>query len=487
MSYNEKHNEANGEDNRDGTDDNASWNSGEEGPTENAEVLALRERQMRNILATLLLSQGIPMLCGGDEVGRTQGGNNNAYCQDNEISWHAWPVSRAGLRQIDFVRKLIRLRAEQPVFHRRRFFQGRRIQGSEVKDLSWFRPDGKEMTEEEWQNGFTRCLGLRLAGDAIEELDDTGAPIVADTFLLLLNAHHEPIDFVLPAHKARIRWELVLDTRQWDVSPRGQAFRAGDQYSLEGRSLALLRLPAAEANVMSKQMTVHRAHHMPFGAEARADGTTRFRLWAPAAQTVELWIEDQRRALSMARDAGGWAEFVTREAPSGTRYRFRIDGDLLVPDPASRYQPHDVHGPSEVVDPLAHAWTDSGWGGVAAERLVFYELHVGAFSDAGTFAGVVERLDHLASLGVTVIELMPVGEFPGPLGLGLRRRPAVCAGGELRPSGGSQGAHRGLSRVAVSRCFSTSSTITSGPRATTSPATRPRSPAGGTRHPGATP
>ena len=152
---------------------------------------------------------------------------------------------------------------------------------------------------------------------------------------------------------------------------------------------------------MSEQMTVHRAHHMPFGAEARADGTTRFRLWAPAAQTVELWIEDQHRALSMARDAGGWAEFVTREAPSGTRYRFRIDGDLLVPDPASRYQPHDVHGPSEVVDPLAHAWTDSGWGGVAAERLVFYELHVGAFSAAGTFAGVIERLDHLKHFGPT--------------------------------------------------------------------------------------
>jgi glycogen operon protein len=242
VSYNDKHNEANGEDNRDGTDDNASWNCGEEGPTDNAEVIALRERQMRNVLATLLLSQGIPMLCGGDEVARTQGGNNNAYCQDNEISWHAWPVSRAGLRQFEFVRRLIRLRQEQPVFHRRRFFQGRRIQGSEVKDLSWFRPDGKEMTEEEWQNSFTRCLGLRLAGDAIEELDDTGAPIVADTFLLLLNAHHEAIDFVLPAHKARLRWELVLDTRQWEVSPRGQAFRAGDHYPLEGRSLAVLRL-----------------------------------------------------------------------------------------------------------------------------------------------------------------------------------------------------------------------------------------------------
>ncbi len=242
VSYNQKHNEANGEDNRDGTDDNASWNCGAEGPTDEPAVLALRERQMRNFLATLFLSQGIPMLCGGDEVGRTQQGNNNAYCQDNEISWFQWPLSRAQLRQFEFTRWLIRLRQEQPVFHRRLFFQGRHIHGSAVKDLSWFRPDGKEMTEDEWTAGFTRCLGLRLAGDAIEEMDETGAPIVGDTFLLLLNAHHEQLPFILPAHQARVRWELVLDTRQWEIGPRRQASRAGDQYPLEGRSLALLVL-----------------------------------------------------------------------------------------------------------------------------------------------------------------------------------------------------------------------------------------------------
>jgi isoamylase len=241
VSYNDKHNEANGEDNRDGTDDNASWNCGEEGPTDRADVVALRERQMRNVLATLFLSQGIPMLGGGDEVARTQSGNNNAYCQDNEIAWHAWPLSRAALRQFEFTRRLIRLRLDEPVFHRRRFFQGRRIQGSAVKDLSWFRPDGKEMTEEEWQNGFTRCLGLRLAGDAIEEVDEGGASIASDTFLLLLNAHHEAIDFILPAHRARLRWEPVLDTRQWEWNPRRPALRPGDHYPLEGRSLALLR------------------------------------------------------------------------------------------------------------------------------------------------------------------------------------------------------------------------------------------------------
>ncbi len=242
VAYNDKHNEANGEDNRDGTDDNASWNCGAEGPTDDPAIPTLRERQTRNILATLLLSQGVPMLLSGDETGRTQHGNNNAYCQDNDISWHLWPLSRASLRQLEFTRKLIRLRLDNPVFHRRLFFQGRRIQGSAVKDLSWFRPDGKEMTEDEWNNGFTRCLGLRLAGDAIEETDEKGEPIVGDTFLLLLNAHHEPIPFVLPAHRARVRWELVLDTRDGSVNPRMPVFRAGDNYPLEARSLAVLRL-----------------------------------------------------------------------------------------------------------------------------------------------------------------------------------------------------------------------------------------------------
>jgi isoamylase len=242
VTYDLKHNEANREDNRDGTDDNASWNCGAEGPSNDPAIQALRERQIRNFLATLLLSQGVPMLLGGDEVGRTQHGNNNAYCQDNEISWHPWPLSRAALRQLNLTRRLLRLRLDHPVFHRRLFFQGRRIHGSAVKDLSWFRPDGKEMTEDEWSSSFTRCLGLRLAGDAIEETDEKGQPIVDDTFLLLLNAHHEPIPFILPAHEARVRWELVLDTRDWEVGPRLPTFRAGENYPLEARSLAVLRL-----------------------------------------------------------------------------------------------------------------------------------------------------------------------------------------------------------------------------------------------------
>jgi glycogen operon protein len=242
VSYDRKHNLANGEDNRDGTDDNNSWNGGVEGPTDDPQITALRERQQRNFLATLFLSQGIPMLVAGDEMGRTQRGNNNAYCQDNEISWLHWPPREAGRRLMDFTRRLVRLKRANPVFHRRTFFQGRRIQGSAVKDLAWFRPDGHEMTDEEWSNSHGRCLGLRLSGDAIEEVDDLGEPIVGDTFLLLLNAHHEPVPFVLPAHEGPARWAPVLDTRDWGDETAPPLLRTGQRYALAGRSLAVLRL-----------------------------------------------------------------------------------------------------------------------------------------------------------------------------------------------------------------------------------------------------
>jgi len=169
---------------------------------------------------------------------------------------------------------------------------------------------------------------------------------------------------------------------------------------------------------MTGVLTAHRFHHMPFGAEVREDGTTRFRLWAPAPRSIELVLEGDQRVLPMTRDASGWAELVIRDAPAGTRYRFRIDGELLVPDPASRHQPAGVHGPSEVVDPRAHGWTDEGWHGVPPERLVFYELHVGTFTAVGTFGAVSAQLDHLVSLGVTAVELMPVAEFPGRWGWG---------------------------------------------------------------------
>jgi glycogen operon protein len=182
------------------------------------------------------------MLCGGDEIGRSQSGNNNAYCQDNDISWLQWSLSRPAARLLEFTQRLIRLRREHPVFHRRTFFHGRRVLGAASKDLSWFRPDGKELTEDDWGNGQMRCLGLRLAGDAIEEVDDLGEPIVGDTFLVLLNAHDQGIAFILPGHDARVRWEPVLDTRAWDVDDRGRVYRPGEVYDLDGRSLVVLRL-----------------------------------------------------------------------------------------------------------------------------------------------------------------------------------------------------------------------------------------------------
>ncbi|WP_447973093.1 glycogen debranching protein GlgX [Nitrospira sp. Kam-Ns4a] len=242
VSFNHKHNEANGEDNRDGTDDNLSWNCGVEGATDDPAIRELRERQKRNMLATLFLSQGVPLLCGGDEIGRTQRGNNNAYCQDNELGWHDWHLTRVERDLLAFVRRVIALRQQHPVLRRRRFFQGRLIRGSEVKDVAWFNPDGKEMTDDEWSQGYVRCLGMRLAGDAIEEPDAKGRPIMEDTLLVLLNAHHEPLPFTLPAHRRGVRWEPLLDTASPDHGKRVTVFKGGERYELEGRSLALLRL-----------------------------------------------------------------------------------------------------------------------------------------------------------------------------------------------------------------------------------------------------
>jgi glycogen operon protein len=249
VSYNEKHNEANGEENRDGHHDNISWNCGAEGPTDDPAILALRARQQRNFLATLILSQGVPMLLAGDEISRTQQGNNNAYCQDNELSWMDWQLDQPRREMLAFTQLLIETRRRNPVLRRRKFFQGRSIRGSEVKDLTWFRPDGKEMTDEDWGNPFARCLGLRLAGDAIDEMDDRGHRITADTLLILLNAHHEPIPFVLPAHRRRVRWELLFDTREPTGRRRQRPLRGGETYDLEARSVALLRLRKEESDV----------------------------------------------------------------------------------------------------------------------------------------------------------------------------------------------------------------------------------------------
>jgi glycogen operon protein len=242
VSYNDKHNEANGEDNQDGHNDNLSWNCGAEGATDDPAILTLRLRQQRNFLATLFLSQGVPMLLAGDEMGRSQQGNNNSYCQDSELSWLDWQLDPGQRELLAFTRMMIRLFHRHPVLRRRRFFQGRTIRGSEVADLTWFRPDGQEMVEVDWDNAETRCFGLRLAGDAIAEVDSRGNRIIDDTLLILLNAYHEPLRFILPSHPSEVRWQVLLDTREALGRWRYRPMQSGQPYELGARALSLLRL-----------------------------------------------------------------------------------------------------------------------------------------------------------------------------------------------------------------------------------------------------
>jgi glycogen operon protein len=241
VSYNAKHNEANGEGNRDGTDNNLSWNCGAEGPTADPTILTLRERQMRNLLATLLLSQGVPMLCGGDEIGRTQQGNNNAYCQDNAISWFDWTLDDRAGRLLAFARRLIRLRHQHPELHRRKFFLGRPLCDAQMKDLAWIRPDGGEMTEAEWRSSTLRAFGFRLCGDAMDDVDEQGRPITGDTLLILLNAHSAAVGFVLPDAHPGVVWEVVVDTALAGEPGTPERRDVGQGVPLSARSLQLLR------------------------------------------------------------------------------------------------------------------------------------------------------------------------------------------------------------------------------------------------------
>ncbi len=239
VSYNHKHNEANGEDNRDGSDHHDSWNCGAEGETDNADVLALRGRQQRNFLATLLLSQGVPMLLAGDEFGQTQGGNNNAYCQDSPVAWLNWNLSAEQQALLAFVRRLLQLRKTQPVFRRRHFFHGRSIFGAEVKDIYWLKPSGEEMTPGDWHSDHARCLGLCLAGDQIRETGERGERIAGDTFAILFNSHHERIAFRLGARQRDVHWRCLGDTALQTSEHR--TFAHLSEFPLEARSVALLQ------------------------------------------------------------------------------------------------------------------------------------------------------------------------------------------------------------------------------------------------------
>jgi isoamylase len=238
VSYNDKHNEANLEDNRDGENNNLSWNCGAEGTTDDSGINALRERQKRNFLATLLLSQGVPMISHGDEVSRTQRGNNNAYCQDNELTWIDWEFTDEEKALLTFTSRLVHVRLSQPVLHRRKYFQGRSIRG--VKDAAWLTPDGKEMDDAAWNAGFG-SLGMLLAGDAIEEVDERGRPITGDTLLILLNAHDDEVPFTLPEIDGdHHQWFRVLDT--FDAKSSDRRYKGGVRYPLQGRSLVVFQM-----------------------------------------------------------------------------------------------------------------------------------------------------------------------------------------------------------------------------------------------------
>lgn len=239
VSYDQKHNEANQEGNRDGENHNLSWNCGVEGPTGDPEVNALRRRQKRNFMATLLLSQGVPMICGGDEMGRTQQGNNNAYCQDNELSWTHWDLTEPQRRFLEFTRRLIALRRAHPVFTRKKFFQGRPIRGTDVKDIVWFDPSGREMDDQQWASCEDRWLGVRLNGDLMDEIDEEGDRVRDDTFIMLLNASPEPVRFTLPSRDGE-KWERLLDTVDEAVGRPTPLEK--NAYEIHGRAMALLRL-----------------------------------------------------------------------------------------------------------------------------------------------------------------------------------------------------------------------------------------------------
>jgi isoamylase len=251
VSYDHKHNEANGEENRDGHDHNLSCSFGVEGPTDDPAVLEARERQKRNFLATLLLSQGVPMLTGGDEMGRTQGGNNNAYCQDNELSWLHWDLDERARDLLAFAQRAARLRREHPTFCRRRFLRGRHIRGSEMQDVAWLRPDGQEMDEPDWETPFVRALGMLLAGDALMEWNDDGERVFDDTFLLLFNADENAVPFALPQTPTPARWQVALDTaRPHAGQDEERGFDSGAVVDLAGRSMMVLRRVAVEGEPM---------------------------------------------------------------------------------------------------------------------------------------------------------------------------------------------------------------------------------------------
>jgi glycogen operon protein len=241
VSYNHKHNEANGEENRDGEDHNRSWNCGTEGETDDQEVTELRSKQKRNFLTTLMLSQGVPMIVAGDELGRTQKGNNNAYCQDNEISWINWEHADTGL--LAFTQKLIHFRKKHPNFRRRLWFRGVPIKGEGIEDIAWFLPEGNEMPEENWSHDFAKSLGIFLNGEGIRTVGPKGERTVDNSFYVMFNGHYEDLNFILPKRKYGSKWMKVIDTHENLLTESGEIFKPGDTLTVHSRSVVLLMNP----------------------------------------------------------------------------------------------------------------------------------------------------------------------------------------------------------------------------------------------------
>ncbi|CAG5067595.1 Glycogen operon protein GlgX [Dyadobacter sp. CECT 9623] len=239
VSYNEKHNEANGEDNNDGANDNNSWNCGVEGPTDDPGINALRDKQKRNMLTTLFLSQGVPMLVAGDEFGRTQGGNNNAYCQDNEISWLNW--ENVDTELLEFTKGIIWFCKEHPSFRRRRWFQGLPVTGSDIEDIRWYLPEGELMPEESWEEDNAKSLGVYLNGKGIRCVNYDGRRLTDDSFYIIFNAHDEALEYVLPPDRCGKPWHKVIDTSDGFIGEDGESFAQGSSITVQDRSVLVLK------------------------------------------------------------------------------------------------------------------------------------------------------------------------------------------------------------------------------------------------------
>ncbi|HLL42006.1 MAG TPA: hypothetical protein VK369_02655, partial [Segetibacter sp.] len=239
VSYNEKHNWDNGENNNDGESHNRSWNCGVEGPTTDRKIIKLRKQQQRNFLVTLFLSQGVPMIVAGDELGRTQGGNNNAYCQDNDISWLCWKDADEEL--LSFTQKLIHFRKNHPVFRRRGWFQGLPVLHSGLEDITWFLPEGTEMTEENWRHDFAKSLGVFLNGQGIRSKGPKGEQIIDESFYVIFNAYHDELEYILPPKKYGAKWIKMLDTFENIINENGHRYAAKASIKVQGRSVVLLK------------------------------------------------------------------------------------------------------------------------------------------------------------------------------------------------------------------------------------------------------